>query len=449
MKKYLLKTIFLFVISISGATVFAQVEIDLKTALKYTIEHHGSVQKAQIDIQIGGQLLRESISTGLPQISANATILNNLALRTSLVPAEFFGGQPGQFAQIQFGTNWNANAGVQLNQMIFNKTWLLAVEGSKKLKDFYEISLEKSKEDVVYETAKLYYQIQLNQTQKGILDANLQQILGLITVTEKQYKNGFAKKIDIDRLSVQKSNLETQISNLELQSAQLEQALKYAMQMPLDKAIILTDTISETPLKDVKQTLVKPSYQTRPAIGILNIQQDLYSLDYRRWKSGYFPTVNLFANYTYEWQANKFGDFTDGKRWTDFSQVGLFFNFPIFDGMFKDSKMQTAELNELKTIHDLQLTQTGYQLQHQAAVTAYKVNQNNLSAVKENMRVAESVFSISQKRYKEGLAPITELLDAESSMRDAQTNYIITIAQIKLAEIDLLHANGKLVGLVD
>ena len=125
--------------------VSAQTPLDLKTALQYTLDHHTKVQQAQIDVQLGKQTLRESISTGLPQISAEATILNNLALRTSLVPAEFFGGPPGEFAQLKFGTNWNANAGIQLNQMVFNKQWLLALEATKKLSDFYAVSLEKSK----------------------------------------------------------------------------------------------------------------------------------------------------------------------------------------------------------------------------------------------------------------------------------------------------------------
>lgn len=427
----------------------AQEALDLKTALRYAVDHHSSIQKANLEVQKGRQLVRESLSTGLPQVSASGTIINNLAIRTSFVPAEFFGGQAGEFARVQFGTNWNANAGIQLQQLAFSKEWLLGLRATMELSDFYNLMLEKSKEDVVYEVAKLYYQIQLSRTQRGILNANLDQIKGLITVTQKQFENGFAKKIDVDRLSVQRSNLETQLTNLDLQIQQLEQTLKFSMQMPLETAIVLTDTISETTFQEVNPTMIQPTYQQKSDLLILKKQQQLYHLDERRWKAGYFPSLALSANYTYEWQANKLGDFTKGNNWTDFSQIGLSLNIPIFDGFFKDSKIQTARLNGLQVSRDYSLVALGYQLKHEAAVTSLRSNLNTLKSVEQNRQVAEEVYRVAQSRFREGVAPITELLDAESSMRQAQTNYITTLAQIKLAEIDLLNANGQLLKLID
>ena len=427
----------------------AQEALDLKTALRYAVDHHSSIQKANLEVQKGRQLVRESLSTGLPQVSASGTIINNLAIRTSFVPAEFFGGQAGEFARVQFGTNWNANAGIQLQQLAFSKEWLLGLRATMELSDFYNLMLEKSKEDVVYEVAKLYYQIQLSRTQRGILNANLDQIKGLITVTQKQFENGFAKKIDVDRLSVQRSNLETQLINLDLQIQQLEQTLKFSMQMPLETAIVLTDTIREATFQEVDPTMIQPTYQQKSDLLILKKQQQLYQLDERRWKAGYFPSLALFANYTYEWQANKLGDFTKGNNWTDFSQIGLSLNIPIFDGFFKDSKIQTARLNGFQVSRDYSLVALGYQLKHEAAVTSLRSNLNTLKSVEQNRQVAEEVYRVAQSRFREGVAPITELLDAESSMRQAQTNYITTLAQIKLAEIDLLNANGQLLKLID
>ena len=426
----------------------AQMPLSLKDAMQYTVENNAQVQKAEIDIKYGKSTLKEAVSAGLPQISASATMVNNLALRTSLIPAEFIGGQPGDFAQLQFGTNWNGNAGVQFDQMIFNKQWLLALEGTKKLNDFYSISLEKSKEEVIYETAKLYYRILLTQTQRGILKANLEKVNGLFVVTDRQYKEGFGKQIDVDRIRVQQSNLQTQLNNLNLQIEQLEQALKFAMQMPLDTEIELTDTIALNE-EESNVSLLQPAYHTRQSLNLLQVQQDLYDLDFRRWRAGHFPTVSLFGNYTYEWQANSLGEFTEGNRWTDFSQLGLHVNFPIFDGLLKKSRMEMASYNKLKVAKDFDHTLLAFQLQHQNAVSTLELNRNNLNAVTETRTVAEDVFRITEKRYTQGIAPITELLEAESSMREAQSNYITTLARIKLAEIELMHANGKLIQLLE
>lgn len=427
----------------------AQQPIDLKTAMKYAVEHHASIQKAKFEVAKGEELVRESLSSGLPQLNFGTNIINNLAIQTSFVPAEFFGGQPGEFAQVKFGTNWNASAGIQLDQMLFNKTWLLGVRASREVTDFYKLMLEKNKEQVVADVAKLYYQIQLSRTQLGILNANIDQIKGLLTVTEKQFQNGFSKKIDVDRLRVQQSNLQTQIVNLNLQIKQAEQALKFAMNMPLETEVILTDTISETMLNEVNSAIAQPGYGVRTDLLILKKQQQLYQLDIERWKASYFPTLSFFGSYNYQWQANNINELSNGDFWTDFSQVGIRLNVPIFDGFFKKSKVQTAQLNIRQTGEDYNLAKLGLQLNHEAAVTALKTNQNTLRSVQEIQKVAEEVYRVAQSRFKEGLAPITELLDAETSLRQTQSNYIATLAQIKLAEIDILSANGLLLRMIE
>ncbi len=427
----------------------AQQPIDLKTAMKYSVEHHASVQKAKIDIAKGEELVRESLSNGLPQLSAGLNLTDNLAVQTSFVPAEFFGGQAGEFAKVQFGTTWNASAGLQLNQKIFDKTWLLGIRASREVTDFYKLVLDKNKDQVVADVAKLYFQIQLSRTQRGILDANIGQIKGLLTVTQKQYENGFGKKIDVDRLRVQESNLETQINNLDLQIKQAEQALKFSMAMPLETDIVLTDTISETMFDEVNSAIAQPGYSLKPDLLLLKKQQELYQLDVERWKAGYFPTLSFFGSYNYLWQSNKLNEISNGNFWTDFSQIGLQLSIPIFDGFFKKSKVQTAQLNIQQTSQDYNLAKLGFQLNHEAAVTSLTVNQNTLKSIVEIQKVAEEVYRVAQSRYKEGLAPITELLDAETSLRQTQSNYITTLAQITLAEIEILSANGLLLRMIE
>lgn len=445
---YFSRRLFLLIFLLNqGVLLSSQTSLDLSSAMNYALQNHSSIKSAKLELEKGNQLVRESMSFGLPQINANASMVNNPAIRTSLVPAEFFGGNAGEFAQVQFGTRWYGSAGVQLNQMVFNKEWLLALEASRELQDFYNFNVERSEEEVVYEVAKLYYQIQLIKTQSELLSANLDQIKGLLKVMELQYENGFAKKIDVDRISVQKINLETEMSNLDLQVEQLEQALKFAMQMPLDNEIVLTDSITESSLNYVENSQASPSFSNRPILRILDKEIELYGLDERRYKAGYFPTFNLFANYNYEWQANSFSDFGSGRNWTDFSQIGLAVNIPIFDGFLKDSRMQLASMSGMQKVEEKGLVLLSYELQHEMAISTIKLNKNKLASVQSNLNTAQEVYRVTQERYQEGVAPITELLNAETALRESQTNYITTLGQIKLSEIDLLHANGKLIDL--
>jgi len=423
---------------------FGQTPLDLKTAMQYAMTNHAEVQRAALEVEKGRELVRESIATGLPQVGVNAQMVYNPSLRTSLVPAEFFGGPAGQFQSIKFGTNWNGSSSIYLNQMLFSKTWLMGVRASYAVNDFYKLMLDKTKEDVAYEVAKMYYQVQLSRAQKGILEANLEQVKGLYKTISKQFEQGLATKTDVERLQVQQFNLETELKNLDLYIRQAEQALKFAMNMPLDTEIIMTDSISEQHLDEVDQLMLQPAFAQKTDLMVLKQQMKLYDLDERRWQAGYFPSLSFFANYNYEWQANSLNDFGTGQNWSNFSQIGVRLQAPIFDGFYKDSKRQTAMLNKRQVGIQLDHALAGLQLQHENAITTLRAQQNTLQSLRENIRVAEDVYDIAQKRYQQGIGNIVELLDAESSLRSAQANYLTVLAQLKLAEIDLLNANGKL-----
>ncbi len=437
-------SITLLLVWIAMVSGFGQTPLNLKTAMRYAMTNHTEVQRAALEVSKGRELVRESIATGLPQVGVQAQMAYNPSLRTSLVPAEFFGGPAGQFQSIKFGTNWNAASSIYLDQMLFSKTWLMGLRASYAVNDFYQLILDKTKEDVAYEVARLYYQVQLSQAQKGILEANLNQVSGLLRSIAKQYEQGLATKTDKDRLQVQQFNLETEIRNLDLYLQQARQALKFAMNMPLETEIIITDTISEKHLDAVEQLMVQPAFTQKKDLQVLRQQMKLYDLDERRWQAGYFPTLSFFANYNYEWQANSLDDFGTGQNWSNYSQIGLRLQAPIFDGFYKDSKRQTAILNKRQVGLQLDQALAGLQLKHESALTTLRAQQNTLQSLRKNIRVAEQVYQVAQKRYEQGIGNIVELLDAEASLRSAQANYLTVLTQIKLAEIDLLHANGKL-----
>ncbi len=425
----------------------AQTPLTLGAAMDYAMTNHAEVQRAALEIQKGRELVRESVATGLPQVGVQAQMVYNPSLRTSLVPAEFFGGKPGEFQSIQFGTSWNGASSIYLDQMLFNKTWLLGVRASYAVTDFYQLLYDKSKEDVAYEVAKLYYQALFARSQRGLLEANLEQVEGLLNTITRQREQGFATQIDVERLQVQRFNLQTELNNLELQIGQIDQALKFAMNMPLDAEIILADTLSEAPFDNVSMVQAQPSYTQKTDLTVLKQQMKLYDLDERRWQAGYFPSLSFFATYNYEWQANKLDDFGNGRYWSDFSQIGVRLVAPIFDGFYKDSKRQTALLNKQQVGLQYDRALKGLQLQHQTAMSTLRTQQNRLQSLRENIALAQKVYDVAKQRYQQGLGNIVEVLEAETSLRSAQANYLGVLAQLKMAEIDLLHANGKLIEL--
>src|SRR5689334_14345036 len=91
-----------------------------KQAVDYAMKNSVNVRTALKDVEIQLQQNREITSAAYPQLSGNVNVTDYLKLPTSLIPAEIFGGAPGTFEAVQFGTKWNGTYGATLNQILFD-----------------------------------------------------------------------------------------------------------------------------------------------------------------------------------------------------------------------------------------------------------------------------------------------------------------------------------------
>jgi len=152
-----MKKILLFIVFTSYG--FSQGEItslSIDDAVEYGIENNRSLQNAERDVQIAYKQRWETIAIGLPNVTLDLNYLNYLELPTSLIPAEFFGGQKGDFAEIQFGTEQSAIGSVKLEQLLFDGSWIVGLEYSKIYLDISENLYEKTLLEVRESIVKLY-----------------------------------------------------------------------------------------------------------------------------------------------------------------------------------------------------------------------------------------------------------------------------------------------------
>ena len=128
-------------------SVFAQTLLDsvsLEEALAFGEQNNRTIQNANLEVQKAYKDKWSTIAIGLPQISANANYQNFIELPTSLIPAQFFGGNEGDFAEVQFGTPQTMDAGVTVQQLIFDGSYLVGLEASRVFLAISENILEKT-----------------------------------------------------------------------------------------------------------------------------------------------------------------------------------------------------------------------------------------------------------------------------------------------------------------
>jgi len=426
----------------------AQQPLSLQESVQYAIQNSPLVQKAAMETRKGDYQIKEYLATGLPQLSGNANFTYNIELPTQLIP-NFFEGKPDELVPIQFGTALSTSAGLELSQMVYDHTFWIGVKGAQKLAEFNRLMEGKTQEEIAYNVARIYFQAQILAKQRDILLANIDQVEGLLRVTELQFQNGFAKKLDVDQLRVNRSSLQTQLQNLDLQIEQTLRALKFAMAMPLDTPIVLTDTLSGGDGMPKPPADLNAQFGNKIDISILDKQNELLKLQYARTKSEYIPSARLFASYSWQGQGNDFTELGKGEQWFDYALVGLNIHVPIFDGFRKNYRLQQDNLSMLQNEKDRQQTLNSLEFQYNSAVQQLQSIWNTLASQQENRGLAEEVYDVTQKRYREGLASITEVLAAETAMREVQGNYLASLLHFKWAVLDLEYANGRLMQLIN
>jgi outer membrane protein len=221
--------------------VSAQQTLSLKDALNYAVQNAVSVRKANLDVDGGKFKTQEIRAQALPQLTGSASLTDNVIVQSIVLPGEFL-NRPGEVIVAKAGTKYNAGAGLQFSQQLFNQTVFTGLKAAKTSESYYKLNAQLSEEQIIEQVANNYYSVLVNRQQLNVIDTNIKNVKVVERILADQYKNGLAKKIDVDRIKVNLTNLQTQKAQLINGITQLENMLKFSMGMPVETAIILPQT---------------------------------------------------------------------------------------------------------------------------------------------------------------------------------------------------------------
>lgn len=425
----------------------AQEVLTLQDALKYALQNKAEAKKSALDVENAEYKIDEVRAGALPQVSANGSITYNPLLQKSALPAEIFGGEPGETIMVAFGQKWQANAAASVTQQIFNQSLFTGLKAAKTTREFYQINNTLTEENLIEKVANSYYEVFQTQLQLKTLDINLESTRKTRDVIKGLVDAGLGKKIDLDRTTVAVNNLEAQrqqvINALELQ----ENALKFAIGMDITKDIVLPE---ETFNISVEKMYDTADVNSRTEIALLNKQSELLALNRKSIVSNYYPSLSFTGNFGYLGMGNVFPTFgSDGFKWSNFSGLGLNLSIPIFNGGATRSRIRQADIELRKTAVDIQDAKLGLSLANENAKTQIKNSLLTINTNRSNVDLAKEVLDNTNNNYQNGLATLTELLDAENAYADAQNNLNNALLNYKIAEIQLIKANGQLKTLVN
>ncbi|MFV8268817.1 TolC family protein [Flavobacterium sp. GT2N3] len=453
MKNIILITILSFALSAQAQNLSSTAArpiktLTLKEAINYALANKADAKKAKLQVENSEYQIQEVRSQALPQIAANGNLTYNPVIQTTVIDGAGFGA-PGTTIQAAFGQPWISTAGVSLTQAVFDQTVFIGLKAAKSTREFYQINEQLTEEQVIERVANNYYQVYVQRQRLTVIDSTYNNTIKVRNIIKGQFDNGLAKKIDLDRIVVKMSNINTQRQQV-LNAVQIqENALKFYMGMPIETEIEIPQTafeVSPQLLSEVPNTANRTEYL------LLKKQEQLLSYQKKAVEAGYYPTLSLNAGYNYIGQGPKMpigAKPADGVYWSDFSSIGLNLKVPIFTGFSTRAKVRQADVDLRIIKEDLNDTKLSLDLAFANAKTQIDNSLITINNQKVNAQLAKEVLDNTRNNYVQGLAFLTDLLDAENSLTEAQNNYTSAILEYKLAEIQLIKSKGELKTLIN
>lgn len=427
-----------------GKTQSTEYHFGLKDALEYGLENSTAIRQSILDQEQAEYVVGEVRSSGLPQISGEGQFQNFPNLPTQLLPGEII-GEPGTQIPVQFGTEFTTSGTLSLSQLLYSQeffTGLKAAEGSREL---YKLMKIQSEEDVIYQITNAFYQALQLQSQIAILDSNMVTLNKLENLIRAQMENDLVTKTDYSRVKVNKANLATQLQSLKTAHEQQKNYLKLLMGMPIENTLTLDEPEQ---LENVSLTALNLQKENPIQLRILAKQQALTELQKKSIKAGYVPTLALFGQQSWQAQRNEFNFFDGDQPWFQQTVIGLTLQVPIFDGFNKHHRVQQSRIDLEKLSQQKIMAERQLDMQYENARQQLNNSLASVRAQEENRALAKEVYDQTQLLYKEQVAGLTDLLDAEQAYREAETNYYNELLKFRISELDLLRAQGQIESII-
>lgn len=450
--------------------VSAQQSFTLEQCIDYALTNSINVQNAVLDQEIASAKVKETIGLGLPQISGEASVVHNPKLSRFFTTYTGTGGFVGDLSGVPgiqvgdviaaknfFQLQSNGGASVSVNQLIFNGSYLVGLQATAAFKDLAIKTGNRTKEQIIQQVMKAYYGVLINKERIGLFENNIARVDTLLRNTKAQFENGFAESIDVDRIQVTLNNLLAEQNKfLNLNELGLE-LLKFQMNYPMNQSINVIGDINEVQVDtNLENYKVDWDYKVRPDYQVLETNHKLQELNVKNQYAAFMPTLNAFGSYGYSTQSPNIGGLfkTNSNiqdqgglgpdKWYNYSQIGVRLNVPIFSGMQRHYKLQQEKLILQQVDNSFKSLQNSIDLEIKQSSLMFENAIETLKTQRDNMDLANRVGQVTKIKYQQGVGSNIEVIDAENSLRQAQTNYYSAMFDAMVAKIDLDKAYGKL-----
>ena len=433
------KQLLAFFILVASTLIAQEVpsSFSMDEAVEWGMKYNRTLQRASMELQKAHKEKWKTISIGFPQINASMQYQNNIEQPVSLVPAQFFGGNEGEFAELIFGTEQTAMANVELSQLLFDGTYIVGVQGIKHYISTAENVLEKTQIEIKKAVITAYVNVLIARENNRILARNAKALQSNISEVEQLVANGFAEEESVEQLRLTLSSLTTQIQFSQKASTLAENVLKLLLGIDIVNQPQLTDSLDTLTARHLLDTTPTNDYNNNIDIRLAEDNVVSEKLLYRLERAKGLPSFSAFLNGNYMGNSNNFTFTQRDQKWFGAAAFGLRIRVPIFSSLGRSAGSQKAKLSLQQAETQLIETRSKIYVDWQNALNNFNFSKQNHQTACANLALAQRIESKNTTKFFEGLSSSFELRQAQLQLYQAQQNFIQSMRQVILEKTNL------------
>lgn len=408
-------------------------QFSLEEAVQFAIENNRSAKNASLDVEAARKKKWEATAMGLPQLSAKVDYQHFLKQQVTLIPAEFFGGQAGEFAEATFGTKQNVNASATLSQLIFDGSYIVGLQSAKVYLQISQLAKQKSDIELRKSVVDAYTNVLLSEESIQILQENKRVLEKNLSETKAIFENGLGEEESVEQLQITLANTNNNLNNIKRLYDLSKKMLNITLGLDLENQVTLKDNLEALTLSIVIDNIKnQDTFNFDANIDFRIAENSLLSqeLMVKYEKSQSLPRLSAFLNGGYNAYDDKFTFLDTNRKWFGMALFGVSLEIPIFSSGMRASKVQRSKIELEKSKNDFDQTKQQLLLQHQKAQSDLQFAIEEHQTHKENLDLAKRIESKNQIKYREGLATSFDLQQAQIQLYTAQRQFLQSMVDV-------------------
>ena len=428
--------LFAYLLVAASSLVFSQSVLTVEDAIKIGLEKNYAV----LIVKNEQEIVRLQNNFGNAGMSPTVSVNANLNLANINSYQEF---STGVIQERNGAQSNNTGASVNVGWVIFDGLKMFAVKKRLGLNEqLSAIELKQQMENTVYDIVSAYYTVVKTNELIKAAKQNLSIYEERKKIAKLRLEIGSDSKVDVLLSQSNENKAKSAIIQLELQLLNAKTKLNTLLNKPVDTEFNTTDSIVvnfNPNIDDLKKEVSKSNSSI-----LMSKQNELITQQsIKEARSANLPFVQLNGAYNFT-RAQSQAGFVFLNRQAGLN-AGVTAGWLLFNGN-KNSKL-VKERNILYLNQKYVTEQMQQQIDGQVfnSYKTYLLNKTIVDLERQNLTDSKEVLDVSIERYKVGKSNLLETIETQKNLEDTQVRYIEALYAIKMAETDLLRANGSLV----